>query len=173
MLVESARVKHKHTEWKYATCRAWRYLAGLGPRLWFWDDLQGDNTVGFFLQAQTTVEKPLDLFEFMNMCLEPVSQPTSDDFCRLHFSETNLAVGTYCPLWCHKGMRHLLQASRITSSNKVFVCAAASFLALRFSQQDVKAECGAKQIYIYFFFLRACTGTWVHVHVIMNSQSST
>lgn len=45
-------VEHKH-ELEYMTCRAERYLAGLGSWLWLWDDLHGDDTVGFFLQAKT------------------------------------------------------------------------------------------------------------------------
>lgn len=55
MLIERARVEHKH-ELEYATCGAEHHLAGLGSGLWFWDDLHGDDTVGFFLQAKTTAD---------------------------------------------------------------------------------------------------------------------
>lgn len=74
-LIERARLKHKHQESKYTTCRARRYLAGLGTRLRFWDDLHGDDTVGFFLQANTTVDKTLEVFKFIIMRLQPVLQP--------------------------------------------------------------------------------------------------
>lgn len=142
MLIQRARVKHKHKESKYATCRARRYLAGLGSRLWFRDDLHGDDAVGFFLQAQKQQQTKHLMYSTLLICVSSLSvSPSLTTIAAYTFlKQTWLKERTaLCDVTkgCDTFYRPVGKLHPTTFS---FVpLTAASLLALQFWQEVVKA----------------------------------